>query len=85
MLRYLGVLALLVLVAGPGRGAAQTPTVEPVPTVCAVNGLCGSPVVVVGYSEGAQGVEYVMVTALLFGFTMLVLLAFVDMYIGRRQ
>ncbi len=89
-----GLLVLVVLcamVVSPALIIAQvdppTPTVESqlAPTVCASNGQCGFGIIVTGYSDGAEGSNYLIITILLFGFSILVLLRIVDMFVLRRQ
>jgi hypothetical protein len=85
-MRYLGVLAFCVLLGlGAAPARAQDPTPTPAPTVCSVNGICGQPVIVAGYVDGSQGPEYLLIAVCLFGFSMLITLRFVELFVGRRS
>ncbi len=72
------------LVEPTATRAPVLPTVVPDVTACAVNGACGSAVVVVGHADGSQGAEYLIVAVLLFGFGGLIVLRVVDIFVVRR-
>jgi hypothetical protein len=58
-------------------------------TVVAVSsatvGMAAVPVVVIGYGAGARGHEYLMIAIVLFGFTVLAVLAVAGLLVGRTS
>lgn len=71
----------------PSPTSFVAPTVVTQPTallVCTSEAVCGSPVVVVGYTDGAQGVPKLAILVALFGFTGLIILRISEMFLLRK-
>ncbi len=72
-----------------GPTSVPAPTARPAsPSACASAGpatVCGVAMVMVGYGDGTQGVSKLLVVIVLFGFSMLICLKLVDMFVLRRE
>ncbi len=73
-----------VLLVAPVGAQTPTPGPGPAPTAAPAPAVIAQPVVVVGYGEGARGVEFAQLGVLVFGIFFIWVTLFYGVFVRRR-
>lgn len=73
-----------VLFSAPVAAQTPTPVPAPAPTAAPAPAVIAQPVVVVGYGQGARGVEFAILAVLVFGLFFLWVTLFYGVFVRRR-